>query len=447
MMRRVLLITLTYVLGNHVYAQAPADAHKPSNWTYHFQTTVIAQKHAGFKSPYIGENSLVDTVEPAATSLTSTLFLGRRLWKGAAIYFNPEMSGGKGLSFTKGVAGALNGETYRVGATEPQVFVARAYLQQHFRIGAGDETIADNQNQLQDKVPASRITLTVGKFAVADFFDDNSYAKDPRTQFLNWSMWANGAWDYPADTRGYTYGMIAELIKPTWTVKFSTVAVPKIANYHLLEYKFPHAHSETLEFERKHRINNRDGAFRIIASYTQSRAPSYKQGLEALQTNDSFILDVISGNSENTSYGGKKLGLGFNFEQELSKDVGMFSRIGWNDGKYVSWAFTEIDETFNVGLSIKGNKWKRADDVVGIAAGMNGLSSQHEEFLSKGGYGFIIGDGKLNYAPETIVESFYNAKLFPWAWLTFDYQFVANPGHNKDRGPVHVFAVRMHIEL
>jgi hypothetical protein len=409
---------------------------------------VIAQKHSGFKSPYIGENSLVDTVEPTAVSLTSTLFLGRRLWKGAAIYFNPEMSGGKGLSFTKGVAGALNGETYRVGATEPQVFVARAYLQQHFRLGnAVDENIADDQNQLQDKIPASRITLTVGKFAVADFFDDNSYSKDPRTQFLNWSMWANGAWDYPADTRGYTYGIVAELIKPVWALKFSTVAVPKIANFHLLEYKLFDAHSETLEFERKHRINNREGAFRIIASYTQSRAPSYKQGLEALQANDSFILDVIAGNAENTSYGGKKFGLGFNFEQELSKDVGMFSRVGWNDGKYVSWAFTEIDQTFNIGLSVKGSKWKRAEDVVGIAAGMNGLSSPHEEFLSKGGYGFIIGDGKLNYAPETIVETFYNAKLFPFAWFTFDYQFVARPGHNKDRGPVHVFALRMHIEI
>src|SRR6478672_10491525 len=267
-MRKFIFFTQFVGLANFVCAQEN-DPEKSKNWTYHFQTTVIAQKHSAFKSPYIGENSLVDTVEPTALSLTSTLFLGRKLWKGASIYFNPELSGGKGLSFTKGVAGALNGETYRVGATEPQVFVARAYFQQHFRLGnSGDELLAEDFNQVEEKVPVSRITLTAGKFAVADFFDDNTYCKDPRTQFLNWSMWANGAWDYPADTRGYTYGMIAELIKPTWTVKFSTVAVPKIANYHLLEYKFPHAHSETLEFERKHRINNRDGAFRIIASYT-----------------------------------------------------------------------------------------------------------------------------------------------------------------------------------
>ena len=446
-MRKFLLFTLAIAIGNIICAQEPAEE-KPRNWSYHFQTTVIAQKHSAFKSPYIGENSLVDTIEPTAISLTSTIFLGRKLWKGASIYFNPEMSGGKGLSFTKGVAGALNGETYRVGATEPQVFIARAYFQQHFRLGnSEDELIEDDFNQVQEKAPSTRITFTAGKFAIADFFDDNSYCKDPRTQFFNWSMWANGAWDYPADTRGYTYGVIVDLRKPTWGLKFSSVAVPRIANFHLLEYKLFDAHSETLEFDRQYKINSRPGAFRVIASYTRSKAPSYDQGLEALNTNNAFLLDVISGNEENTSYRGKKFGIGFNIEQELSNDIGFFSRIGWNDGKYVSWAFTEIDQTFNAGVSVKGLRWHRQDDVLGIGFAVNGISSGHREFLKKGGYGFIIGDGQLNYAPETIVESFYNAKLLPFAWLTFDYQFVAQPGHNKDRGPVHVFALRLHIEI
>jgi len=446
-MRKFIFFTQFVGLANFVCAQEN-DPEKSKNWTYHFQTTVIAQKHSAFKSPYIGENSLVDTVEPTALSLTSTLFLGRKLWKGASIYFNPELSGGKGLSFTKGVAGALNGETYRVGATEPQVFVARAYIQQHIRLGnSGDELLPDDFNQVEEKVPVSRITLTAGKFAVADVFDDNSYCKDPRTQFFNWSMWANGAWDYPADTRGYTYGVVAELKKRTWGVKISSVAVPRVANFHLLEYKLFDAHSETFELDHKHKINNKEGVLRFIASYTRSKAPSYKEALEALSTNNTFLLDVISGNTENTTYGGKKFGLGLNLEQELSKDVGLFSRLGWNDGKYVSWAFTEIDQTFNIGLSIKGDRWKRGEDVFGIGAAMNGLSSGHREFLKRGGYGFIIGDGQLNYAPETIVESFYNAKLLPFCWLTFDYQFVANPGHNKDRGPAHVFALRAHVEL
>jgi high affinity Mn2+ porin len=431
-----------------ISAQPSPDIVNGSKWTNHFQLTTIAQKHSGFTSLYSGNNSLADTVEPTALSLTSTLFLGRKLWKGAAIYFNPEMSGGKGLSFTKGVAGALNGETYRVGATEPQVFIARAYLQQHFAIGKWEyENVSDDVNQVADRIPSSRITLTAGKFAMSDLFDDNLYGKDPRTQFFNWSIWANGAWDYPADTRGYTYGLVAELIKPAWSIKVSSVAVPRIANFHLLEYKIPKAHSETIEIDHTHFIRKKEGHVRVIVSNTKSKAPSYEQGLHALATKDSFLLDVISGNAENTSYGGKKFGLGVNLEQNLTDQVGIFSRLGWNDGKYASWAFTEIDRTLTVGISTKGTGWHRVDDVVGIAAVENAISKNHKEFLQAGGYGFIIGDGRLNYGYESIVEFFYNTRLLNFLWASFDYQFVNNPGYNKDRGPVHVFAVRVHVEI
>lgn len=429
-----------------VAAQSHQDSVGTSNWTSHFQLTVIGQKHSGFPSPYKGENSLADSVEPVAVSLTSTLFLGRRLWKGAAIYVDPEVAGGKGLSFATGVAGALNGETYRVGATEPQVFIARAYLQQYIPLRNTEyEYAADDVNQLASSIPTERVTISLGKFAISDFFDYNSYGKDPRTQFLNWSIWANGAWDYPADTRGYTYGIVTELIKPSWSIRLSTVAVPRIANYHLLEYKLPKAHSETLEFEHKISITKRAGDLRLIFSNTRSKAPSYKDGLSALATNDNFLLDVISGDEENNSYDGKKFGLGVNLEQELTKEIGFFTRIGWNDGKHASWAFTEIDQTFTAGLAIKGNSWKRGDDIFGIAIANNGISSGHKSFLTEGGYGFIIGDGKLNYGHETIVESYYNAKLFKFLWLSFDYQFVKNPAYNKDRGPVHVFGLRGHV--
>jgi high affinity Mn2+ porin len=429
-------------------AQPDPDSLRASDWTSHFQLTVIGQKHSGFSSPYKGENSLADSVEPAAVSLTSTLFLGRRLWKGAAIYVDPEVAGGKGLSFATGVAGALNGETYRVGATEPQVFIARAYLQQHIPLRNTEyEYAPDDLNQLAGRIPTDRVTISIGKFAISDFFDYNTYGKDPRTQFFNWSIWANGAWDYPADTRGYTYGIVAELIKPSWSLRFSSVAVPRIANYHLLEYKLPQAHSETLEVEHKISINKRGGDLRLIISNTRSRAPSYKDGINALATNDNFLLDVISGDAENNSYGGKKFGLGLNIEQELTQEIGFFSRIGWNDGKYASWAFTEIDQTFTAGLSVKGNWWKRGEDIFGIAIANNGISSDHKNFLKQGGYGFIIGDGKLNYGHETIIEGYYNAKLLKFLWLGFDYQFVNNPGYNKDRGPVHVFGLRGHVFL
>jgi hypothetical protein len=446
--RRIAIVILFFFTTQFVSAQADQSTVTTSNWTSHFQFTVIGQKHSGFPSPYKGENSLADSVEPTAVSLTSTLFLGRRLWKGAAIYVDPEVAGGKGLSFATGVAGALNGETYRVGATEPQVFIARAYLQQHIPIGnSAYEYIPDDLNQIADRVPSSRITISAGKFAISDFFDDNRYGKDPRTQFFNWSIWANGAWDYPADTRGYTYGIVAELIKPLWAIRISSVAVPRIANYHLLEYNIPDAHSETLEFEHKISINKKDGNLKLIFSNTRSRAPSYKDGINALTTNDQFLLDVISGDAENNSYGGKKFGLGLNIEQELTNEIGFFSRLGWNDGKYVSWAFTEIDQTFTAGLSIKGNWWKRGEDVFGIAIANNGISNGHRNFLQDGGYGFIIGDGQLNYGHETIIESYYNAKLLKFLWLSIDYQFVNKPAYNTDRGPVHVFGLRGHVYL
>lgn len=444
---KVILKTIFLSLSFSFSARAQRnDSAKTSNWSDHFQLTVISQRHASFPSKYSGANSLADTAEPTATSLTATLFLGRKLWKGAVFYLNPEVSGGKGLSFAKGVAGALNGETYRVGEVAPEVFVARAYLQQSISLGPKVEEAPDAINQVGAMIPANRITISAGKFAISDFYDDNTYSKDPRTQFFNWALWANGSWDYPADTRGYTYGVVAELIKPKWALRLSTVAVPRIANFHLMEYNV-HVHSETFEFQHSFSIRKRKGIIRFMASSTHSRSPSYLEGIKSIADNNRFLLNVINGSAENNKYGGHKYGLGLNVEQEITNDIGFFARAGWNDGKDVSWAFTEIDKTISGGFSIAGNKWKRPEDVLGVGAAINGLSSEHKIFLQDGGYGFIIGDGKLNYGNEQIVEAYYNAGLSKFLWVTIDYQFVKNPGYNKDRGPVNVFGVRAHIEL
>ena len=448
-MKYFLITAIVFVaFKQSVHAQNTKDTTSKTKWTNHFQMTVIAQKHSGFKSSYSGNNSLADTVEPTATSITTTLFLGRKLWQGAAIYFNPEVSGGNGLSFAEGVAGALNGETYRVGAVAPHVFLARAYLQQHIPLGNTTyEYAADDVNQVAGKIPTSRITISAGKFAISDFYDKNTFSKDPRSQFFNWSLWSNGAWDYPANTRGYTMGLVAELIKPKWAIRLSSVAVPRIANFNLMEYNILKAHSETFEFEHACFIQKRSGNFRFTVSNTYSKAPSYANGIKAIANGDVTLLSVIQGKTEHKSYGGKKLGLGLNIEQGLTNEIGVFSRIGWNDGKYATWAFTEIDRTLSVGLSVKGTKWKRANDVFGIATVFNGISKDHQNFLKAGGYGFIIGDGTLNYGHEKIIETYYNAHLSKYFWLTADYQFVKNPAYNKDRGPVHVFGLRGHIEF
>ncbi len=443
------IITLSLILLFKIpfaLAQTNVDSTKETKWTNHFQLTVISQSHLAFKAQYSGRNSLSETSEWGATSITSTLFIVRKLWKRGAFYFNPEISGGQGLSFAQGVAGALNGETYRVGNPAPGLFIARAYLQEQIPLGnTSYENVEDDVNQIKDKVPLNRITISAGKFAISDFYDDNKYSHDPRTQFLNWSLMSNGAWDYPANTRGYTFGIVTELIKPKWALRFSSVAVPKIANAPKMEYNFREAHSETLEIERTISLNKRQGKLRFIVSNTHSRSPSYAEGLKAIATDNTYLLNVISGNAEGNVYGGKKFGLGFSVEQELNNEIGIFMRAGWNDGKDVTWAFTEIDQTLSAGISLKGIRWNRQSDVFGIASVINGISTAHRNFLAAGGYGFIIGDGELNYGHEAIIETYYNAFLSKFFWLTLDYQFVNNPAYNKDRGPVNVFAVRGHV--
>ena len=265
-MKKLTGLCLVLVLSNNLFSQGLLDTSNGGNWSTHFQLTVINQSHSGFRSPYSGMNSLADSVETGATSVTSTLFLGRRLWKGAILYFDPEMSGGKGLSSALGVAGALNGETYRIGDPQPVVTIARTYIQQVIPVG-GDSTyedLADVANQVADRVPTHRMVISLGKFSIADFFDRNRYSHDPRSQFMNWSLMSNGAWDYPANTRGYTFGGVIEWINPGWTFRFSSVAVSKVANHSNMEYVLGKAHSETVEFEKKMRINKRAGLIRLM---------------------------------------------------------------------------------------------------------------------------------------------------------------------------------------
>jgi carbohydrate-selective porin OprB len=194
-------------------------------------------------------------------------------------------------------------------------------------------------------------------------------------------------------------------------------------------------------------VADRMGKIRLLAYNTLSQAPSYEEGIQAIAQKNNFLLDVIQGNDEHNIYGGRKFGVGINIEQEISKHIGMFGRLGWNDGKYVSWAFTEVDKTANLGFSFKELFRNRPNDVVGFATSVNGISKEHQEFLKAGGYGFIIGDGNLNYDLEHIIETYYSTKLNKFLWLSFDYQFVINPGYNKDRGPVHVFGLRGHVEF
>jgi high affinity Mn2+ porin len=447
-MKKTILLFLCIFIVIMVRAQQKEDSAKTENWSYHFQVTAIKQGHPPFKALYSGQNSLVNKGEKALLSITSTLYAGRRLWKGAAIYIDGEIAGGSGISSTKGVAGFTNGETFRIGDPSPTLYIARGFITQDIALNnSSEEKEVGGINQLAGNRPSSRISITAGKFDISDFYDNNKYAHDPRVQFLNWSLMSNAAWDYPANTRGYTSGLVVELIKPGWAARLSSVVVPKMANGPKMDWQINKAHGETFEFEKNWTVNKLPGTVRLLGFHNLTQAPTYKTTIAEVKAGDSSSLDVYSGNREWKKYGGLKYGFGLNAEQDFTPDFGMFFRASWNDGKTASWAYTEIDRSTSLGANIKGISWKRPEDNIGIAGVFNGISPDHQAFLNAGLYGFIIGDGKLNYGKEGIAECYYQAKLATSLWATFDYQFINNPAYNKDRGPVSVFAVRAHIEF
>ncbi|PTQ95559.1 high affinity Mn2+ porin [Mucilaginibacter yixingensis] len=415
------------------------DTVKQQRFNLHFQQTIITQNKPHFNAKYSGDNSM-STDEETQTSLTTTLYGGARLWKGAEVFFNPEMSGGSGLSKTLGAAGFPNGETFRVGAAEPKIYIARAYFTQKFEWGKDYDKQDDEANQLAGSLSQRHFLITVGKFGMADYFDNNSFSHDPRTQFMNWSLMSNGAWDYPANTRGYVLGAYTEFAQPTWTLRFAYTMVTTEANGAIWDTKLSKANSQTLEFEKRYKLGGYDGTFRVLGFANNGKMGNYR---DAIAKNPSApdIDDVLA-------YGHHKYGFGLNAEQNLTNDLGVFAKYSYNDGKTETWFFTEIDRSLSFGGVLKGTSWKRTDDELGLAFVANGISKPHRDYLAAGGYGFIIGDGKLNYSNELIAELYYKVNAYQKKiWLTPDYQFIVNPAYNKDRGPVNVFSLRMHVEF
>ncbi|MCX6352511.1 MAG: carbohydrate porin [Bacteroidetes bacterium] len=430
-------LTLLSVLFSPLFLLAGGeikDSTKP--WSFHFQQTIVGQYHPKFKSLYEGNNTFTSAPEEAY-SLTSTLYIGRRLWKGAEFYFNPEIAGGKGLSKTLGIGGFPNGETFRVGDPAPALYVARLFFTQYFALGNEEEKSDDEANSLQGKLPAKRLSITLGKISIADYFDGNKYSHDPRTQFLNWGLMSAGGWDYPANTRGYTWAGVVEYITPNLSVRASSSMVGEEANGPYMDMHFGKANSTTLEVEKPYTFMGKNGRIRAIGFYTLAHMGNYTKALS----------DSIPDITRSRQYGRTKYGAVLNIEQDFSEDAGAFFRASWNDGKNETWAFTEIDNSLSAGIVMQGTQWKRKDDKLGVAILIDGLSKDHRTYLARGGYGFIIGDGKLNYANEFIVEAQYNINLHKNFWITPDYQFIMNPGYNKDRGPVNIFGLRGHCEF
>lgn len=436
-MKRTLLLALTVSLAASSYAQT--DSLFKKRFNLHFQQTIITQTKPGFSAKYSGDNSLSKSHE-TATSLTTTLFGGARLWKGAEAYFNPEMSGGKGFSQTMGIAGFTNGETFRVGSPEPAIYIARAYLTQTFGWGSGTDTLADAKNQLAGLRSRHYFSITAGKFGLSDFYDNNAFSHDARSQFMNWSLMANGAWDYPANTRGYVFGAVFDFGQPSWNLRLATTMVTNSANGSVWDGKIGKAHAFTLEYEQRYRISGQKGTLRLLGFDNSARMGSYRQAVAENPAAPDITLT--------RAYGRNKYGAGLNLEQQLNTWLGVFAKSSFNNGKTETWAFTEIDRSVSFGAVLDGRSWKQKGAEAGLAFAGNGISPVHRRYLADGGYGFMLGDGRLNYAPELIAELYY--KVNAWQnklFLSPDYQFVLHPAYNKDRGPVNAFSLRAHVEF
>jgi high affinity Mn2+ porin len=436
-MKKHLLLLISFLIVAKIgFAQ---DTVKEQHSNLHFQQTIITQYKPAFSAPYSGQNSLTTKAENQ-TSITTTFYGAARLWKGATAYFNPELSGGAGLSQTLGVAGFPNGETFRVGGVQNKIYIARLYFQQNFEWGKEKDTVEDDHNQLAGLKSKRYFSFAVGKFGMADFFDNNNFSHDPREQFMNWALMDNAAWDYPANTRGYVLGAYAEFGQPNWTLRFAFTLVTTQANQSIWDSKVGKANTQTLEYERRYGVDGKKGTLRILGFLNNGKFGNYR---------DAIAQNPTAPNVDSTQhYGRHKYGFGINADQYLTKDFGLFAKASYNDGHTETWFFTEIDRSLTFGAVLKGTSWKRADDELGLAFIANGLSADHKDYLAAGGYGFIIGDGKLNYSTEMIAELYYKINVYQKKfWLSPDYQFILHPAYNADRGPVSVFGFRAHVEF
>jgi high affinity Mn2+ porin len=418
-------------------AAPPADA-RSERWSLHFQATVAAQAHPSFTAAYSGKNSLQPRSE-SATSVVMDLFAGARLWEGGEVHFQPELAGGRGLSSTLGVAAFPSGEVYRVGDPAPSVIAARAFLRQVVGLGGGRTDVEAGPNQLGGARDRDALTLTVGKLATSDALDGNPVSNDPHTRFTSWGLFASAAYDYPADVHGYTWGAVADLAIDRWSLRGGVFLEPTAANGPNLEWRVDRARGLALEAEARFAAFGRPGAVRALAFVNDARMGSYRQAL----TDPAAHLDVAATRAS----GRTKYGAAASVNQELGSGLAAFARASVNDGANESWAFTEIDRSFAAGAVQSGAPWGRGEDEAGAALVVSGLSADHRAYLAAGGFGFLIGDGRLRYGPELLGEIYYRLALTKEVSLVGTYQPIVNPAFNRDRGPVHAFMGRAHVEF
>jgi high affinity Mn2+ porin len=423
----------------HAQSQ-PEPAPTTERWNLFYQATSVGQYHGPFPSPYAGPFSLQNYPE-RDVSLTTTLFLGLRLDKNTALYFDPEIAGGRGFSGVDGLANSSNGELPRVASATPKPYLARLFVSHDFGFGSATEAVESDENQLGGQRPMTRYTVSAGRFTLTDFFDDNKDSHDPRAQFLGWGVMFNGAWDYPADVRGYTWGWVHEFHTRNWSLRYASAAMPRVANGLRFDRRLFRNRGDVFEGEYRYAISKHAGTVRLLHFRNHAFAGNYAEAIQQSQ-----ISGARPDVTDTRRNGTLKYGFGLNIEQEILPEVGVFARLGWNDGKTESFAFTAIDRLATGGISIGGKRWHRPFDTVATEFTASGISGVHTLYLARGGYDFLIGDGRLQYGPEYIWESYYSVRIVPGLFASLDLQHVTNPAYNEARGPLWIYSVRLHVE-
>jgi len=416
------------------------------NWSFHTQSTIVGMGNAAFPAAYSGQNSLYAGGQTRDTVSVSG-YLGYKTWEGTEFYYNPEGFQGFGLSETHGVAGFPNGEAQKGGFNYPHYNTSRLFFRHIFGLGGEREDLQEGPNQVGEKVDVSRITWTVGKMSVPDLFDNNAYAHDPRTSFLNYALVDAGAFDFAGDQPGFTYGSVLELNQKDWAVRTGYFLLAAESNSNEFDTRLFRRGQYIVEFEDRYTLFGSSGKLRLTGWDSQCYCGSFSATL----SNPLLTDPTIDNNAPDIAATRKtrsEFGFIANLEQTVTDDLGLFARLAWRSGQTEIMQWTDIDRTASVGSVYKGTGWGRPDDTIGLAGVVNGLSGNYQSFLAAGGNGINIGDGQLTrYRPEGIIETFYSIALTKWASLAFDYQFIANPAYNADRGPVSVGAVRLHVQF
>jgi hypothetical protein len=433
-----------------ILTMAPHSESAP--WWVSGQANSIFQMHGHFHSPYEGDNSLQNIFETKASEV-ATLYLGYQLHPNTRyntdLIADFENAGGRGISQALGLAGVTNLDVVRNPTLSTAPYFSRGVI--HQTIGLTDEMVDQDRGPLAlaTSVPVRRFEIRVGKMSLPDVLDVNSVGTDSHLQFTNWTIDNNGAWDYAADTRGYTVGGLLEYDDSIWSARYLFAAMPVVANGLDLDWAFSRAHGQNWEFEvrkgllasvinRKH-----PGVVRILAYRNNAHMGNYRESVQQFLAGKVPVPDI----TQSERYGAVKYGFGLNTEQEVTDSLRLFTRVGWNEDQHESFAYTEVGQTFSFGGDYNGHTWSRPNDKAGAAFVSNAIKRDHQNYLHYGGLGFLLGDGNLTYGRENIMEWYYNAHLWRGLYAMVGGSFIVHPGYNRDRGPLYVPAVRAHIDF